>query len=102
MSIQEKFKAILANQAFDELVSYMEPMTWDTMSHHERELLGILFVKQGELQMRQGDKRVLESFELASRIASHSPFVFFQQALSKHQFFSRKLFVLFQNLLLRK
>ncbi|MEI8124811.1 MAG: hypothetical protein WCG42_03560 [Parachlamydiaceae bacterium] len=81
MSIQEKFKAILANQAFDELVSYMEPMTWDTMSHHERELLGILFVKQGELQMRQGDKRVLESFELASRIASHSPFVFFQQAL---------------------
>lgn len=80
MSIQEKFKAILANNDFGQLVSYAHPHAWDTMNSNERELLGILFVKQGEMQLKAGDSRVLESFEIASKVASHSPQVFFRQA----------------------
>ncbi|MEI8364883.1 MAG: hypothetical protein WCF65_00540 [Parachlamydiaceae bacterium] len=81
MSIQEKFKKILADSAFDQLASYTDPAAWNSMTHDEKELLGILFVKQGELQLNQGDSRVLESFELASRVAPHSPIIFFRQAL---------------------
>lgn len=81
MSIQEKFKQILADKAFDQLVSYTDPTAWNSMTHDERELLGVLFVKQGEHQLHQGDSRVLDSFELASRVAPHSPVVHFRQAL---------------------
>lgn len=81
MSIQEKFKTILANNSFEQLASYKEPTVWNSMSQDERELLGILFVKQGEHQLNQGDSGVLESFELASQVAPHSPAVFFRQAL---------------------
>lgn len=81
MSIQEKFKAILSSNAFEQLVPYKEPVSWDSMSHNERELLGILFVKQGEHQLKNGDSKVLESFDLASKVAPHSPQVFFRQAM---------------------
>ncbi len=81
MSIQQKFKTILANNAFEQLVPYAEPVLWDGMTHNERELLGILFVKQGEHQLKNGDSKVLESFDIASKVASHSPLVFFRQAL---------------------
>lgn len=81
MSIQEKFRSILATNAFDQLASYKEPVSWDAMTHDERELLGILFVKQGEHQLLQGDNQVLESFELATKVAPHSATVLFKQAL---------------------
>lgn len=82
MSIEEKFKEILASQAFEKLAPYREPRTWKSMTRNECELLGILFVKQGEHQLKNGDSRVLESFELASKVASQSPVVFFRQALA--------------------
>ena len=85
MSI-EKFKAILETNAFEELAEYKEPQAWTSMSHDERELLGILFVKQGEHQMHNGDSQVLESFALATKIAPNSPMVYYRQALvyAKH------------------
>jgi len=81
MTIQEKFKAILAASAFDQLVQYTEPVTWDVMSHNERELLGLLFVKQGEHQLKNGDSKVVDSFEIASKVGVKSPLVFFHQAM---------------------
>lgn len=81
MSIQEKFKSILATNAFDQLVSYKEPVSWNSMTQDERELLGLLFVKQGEHQLHQGDNKVLESFELATKVAPQSPMIYFRQAL---------------------
>lgn len=81
MSKADTLKAMLANNAFDQLAMFKEPAEWDAMTHDERELLGILFVKQGEHQLQQGDSRVLESFELASKVAPHSPTIFFRQAL---------------------
>ncbi len=79
--MQEKFKAILASSAFDQLEPFVEPASWDTMSHNDRELLGILFVKQGEHQLKNGDSKVVESFELAAKVAPSSPHVFFRQAM---------------------
>lgn len=81
MSIQEKFKSILETNSFEQLASYKEPMTWATMTKEERELLGILFVKQGEHQLNQGDSKVLESFEWATKVAPCSPLIYFKQAL---------------------
>lgn len=81
MSIHEKFKAILATNAFEQLIPYREPTTWNSMDLSDRELLGILFVKQGEHQMKNGDSKVLDSFEIASKVAPHSPMVFFRQAM---------------------
>lgn len=80
MSI-DKFKTILATNAFDQLTPYTQPHAWNDMSTPERELLGILFVKQGEHQITNGDSKVLESFELASQVAPDSPVVFYRQAL---------------------
>lgn len=81
MSIHEKFKSILETNAFDQLESYKEPVAWQSMTSDERELLGILFVKQGEHQLQKGDSKVLESFELAKKVAPDSPMIYFQQAL---------------------
>lgn len=81
MSIEEKFRSILETNAFDQLTAYKEPDSWRSMTDKERELLGILFVKQGEQQFQQGDNKVLESFELAIKIAPYSPIVYFRQAL---------------------
>lgn len=81
MSIKEKLKSMLATNAFAELVTYQEPMTWKRMTSDERELLGMLFLKQGEHQLQQGDSRMLESFELATKVAPDSAVIFFRQAL---------------------
>lgn len=79
--MHEKFKSILETNAFDQLASYKEPVSWTTLTHDERELLGILFVKQGEHQLLQGDSKILDSFELAIKVAPHSPMVYYRQAM---------------------
>jgi tetratricopeptide (TPR) repeat protein len=81
MSIRDKFKSILETNAFEELDPYKKPAVWKAMSQDERELLGILFVKQGEQQLEQGDTKVLESFELAKKVAPESAMVYYRQAL---------------------
>lgn len=81
MSKTETLKAILATNAFDQLTPFKEPSLWESMTPDEREMLGILFVKQGEHQLQQGDSEVLKSFDLASKVAPHSPTIFFRQAL---------------------
>jgi len=78
----EKLKSILETNAFDQLVSYKEPLSWNGMTQDERELLGILFVKQGEHQLQNGDNGVLESFNLAVKITPDNPRIYFRQALA--------------------
>ncbi len=48
------------------------------MSLDDRELLGLLFVRQGEREMDQSDREDIDSFELAVRVAPHSAQVFFR------------------------
>jgi tetratricopeptide (TPR) repeat protein len=78
----EKLKSILESNAFDQLSSYRDPLVWNAMTHDERELLGILFVKSGEHQLLQGDNTVLESFALAAKISPNSPKIFFKKAVA--------------------
>lgn len=81
MSIKEKLKTILATNDFNQLAQYAEPLSWGKMSLEEREMLSLLFVKQGEHQLKSGEGKVLHSFDLATKIAPSSPIVFFTQAL---------------------
>lgn len=81
MSIRKKLETILETKAFDQLVAYAEPASWTSMTTNERELLGLLFVKQGEHQLQQGDSKVLESFEIATKVAPQSPAIYYRQAL---------------------
>lgn len=81
MSIQKRLEKILATNNFQLLSPYQDPASWTIMTQDERELLGLLLVKQGESQLMNGDDKVLESFELASKAAPFSSIVFFQQAL---------------------
>lgn len=79
MSLNEKFKSFLASNDFSQLTHYMDPVSWGPMSNDDRELLAMLFLKQGELQLIQGDNKVLHSFELASKIAPQSTLIHYTQ-----------------------
>ena len=81
MSFQKKFEELLVSSDFDQLPLYTNPNLWECMTKDERELLGILLVKQGEHQLKNGDSKVLESFQMASKVAPTSPVVFFKQGL---------------------
>lgn len=82
MSIQKRLETVLATNDFQLLSPYHDPNSWTAMSQDERELLGLLLVKQGEHQLKIGDDKVLESFELASKAAPFSSVVFFRQAVA--------------------
>lgn len=82
MSVHEKFKSILETNAFEQLDPYKKPTAWKSMTQDERDLLGILLVKQGEMQLKQGDSKALESFELAKKIAPRSSIIYYKQALA--------------------
>lgn len=81
MSLQKKFEQFLVNQAFNEIEPYRDSKVWESLNPKERELLGLLFIKEGEDLLKRGDSRVLENFKLASEVASHSPIVFFNQGI---------------------
>lgn len=82
MSVQKRLRTVLATNDFLLLSPYHDPVSWTTMTPDERELLGLLLVKQGEQQLKNSDDKALKSFELASQAAPFSAIVFFQQALA--------------------
>lgn len=87
-SVQKRLETVLATNDFVLLSPYHDPVSWTTMTPEERELLGLLLIKQGEQQLKNNDDKALKSFELASQAAPFSAIVFFQQALafaSQHQ-----------------
>lgn len=79
---EEKLKAILASRAFEELNPYHDPQSWEVLSSNEKELLALLFVKQGESQLVNGDQKVFESFKKAEALAPKSPVVYLHQAMA--------------------
>jgi tetratricopeptide (TPR) repeat protein len=87
MSKREIFESILASNAFDQLKPFAEPLSWNTMTPDERVMLGMLFIKQGEQLLIQGDHQATTSFELASKVAPGHALVFFRlaQALSAQE-----------------
>lgn len=81
-SVEKKLQKILSTQEYHQLEGYHDPETWSVMSAEERELLGTLFVMQGQVQLKKGDKSALKSFDLAAKVAPGSPKVFFHKGVA--------------------
>lgn len=80
--LHKQLREILTQRDFSRLSAFQSPSTWTVLTSDERHLLGMLFVAKGEHQLREGDNKVMESFSLASQVASDNPQVFFQQAVA--------------------
>lgn len=81
MTFHEKLKTILETNAFDQLTPYKQPGSWKGLTKDERELLSLLFIKQGDFQLKNGDSKVSESFNLAQKITPKNPRIYLQQAI---------------------
>ncbi len=51
------------------------------MTQDEKELLSLLFIKQGEQQLQEGNNAVFETCELATQIAPESPLIHFRKGM---------------------
>lgn len=82
MSVQQQLREILEKQSFEDLAPFTDPGSWKAMTSEERELLAILFVKQGKAQLSKGDKEAAKSFKRAEKVAPKSPMVYYSQAVA--------------------
>lgn len=80
--LEKRLQEILAVEDFDRLIPFTESTYWPTMTSTERDLLAILFVTQGESQLKSGDIKAFNSFELASKVAPKNLTVFHRQAMA--------------------
>jgi tetratricopeptide (TPR) repeat protein len=71
---------IKENQSFEELEPFKSATLWSSLAQEERLLLAHLFVMQGAHQLTQGSHQVLESFEIASRVAADDSAILLEQA----------------------
>ena len=78
----KKFQEIAESQAFDRLDHFKDISSWTALSSDEKEQLAMLFVMQGEFQLKQGDGKVIESFETASKICPQNPKILYRQAIA--------------------
>lgn len=78
----QTLEEILSKQEFDRLHTFKSVESWSLLSEDERNLLGILFVAEGELFLKSGEQRVVESFALASKASPENPIIFYRQALA--------------------
>lgn len=84
MKKPEKYKIvlqeILKTKEFDKLEPFTDLSECSKFTDCERELLGMLFVMQGEEQFTKGDNKALESFKIANQIVPNNPLVLNRQA----------------------
>lgn len=73
---------MLATQNLEHLTVFEDSSQWNEMPMDERELLGLLYVMQGEKQLTEGDNKVLDSFKLANLAAPNCPHIMYRQALA--------------------
>lgn len=81
-TLEKEFHEILKSQDFERLVRFKNSECWNAMTPSERDLLGLLFVAQGENQLKKGDRKALDNFEIAAKIAPKNPLIFYRQALA--------------------
>lgn len=84
---KKNLEEIRKSEAFESLAPYRDPKSWETLTPEERELLGILFVMQGDYQLKQEKKAANECFDLALQVAPASSRVLYRKglALSRHE-----------------
>lgn len=73
---------MLESKNFDQLDFFHDSSQWEEMPTEERELLGLLYVLQGEKQLSKGDNKVLDSFKLANLVAPNCPRIMYRQAIA--------------------
>lgn len=66
--------------ALEKLEAFKDASVWAKMRDEERNLLAMLLVKHGARQLAQGNSKVLESFDIASKVSSNSVDIYLQQA----------------------
>lgn len=76
LSPQNKLSKMLDNNSFEHIDEFIEPTSWNTFDRMEKQLLAMLFVKQGEDLLEKQDVRAFESFDRATKIAPECPLVF--------------------------
>lgn len=72
---------MLDSRNFDRLTRFADESQWEQMPLDERELLGMLFVMQGEKQLNEGNEDVLQSFKIANQVVPDSAELIFRQAI---------------------
>jgi tetratricopeptide (TPR) repeat protein len=81
MTIQEKLLHMLKSESFDELEEFAKPTSLKKMSDDERDLLALLFIKQAEHQIKNGDNGVFESCEMATKVGHDKSHMFFRKGM---------------------
>ncbi len=79
---KKQLEGILLSGELAQLEQFRDKKKWTGMTPDERELLGTLFVMQGEKELKEGDRHVLESFKLASKVAPKSSHILYRQAMA--------------------
>lgn len=67
--ISKKLQKILENESFEALGNFSNSQEWKDLQDDERILLGKLFIKKGELELKNGDPAFQNSFALAETAA---------------------------------
>lgn len=80
LPLEQQLLGFLQTKDFGQLRSFKDSATWSTLTDGAREILGMLFIAQGEHQLREGDQTMSDSFALASQVAANNPQVFYKQA----------------------
>lgn len=78
--IRKTLDEIFENQEFDRLEPFKPVTVWKDFSQDEKDLLAKLLVMQGAHQLSRGEDRVMENFDIANKVSSHSSEILFQQA----------------------
>ncbi|MDP1834462.1 MAG: tetratricopeptide repeat protein [Chlamydiales bacterium] len=84
--IKSELERIESEKAYDDLAPYANGTKWKRWSSDDRELLALLFVAQGEMRLRNHERDVVESFDLAIKAAPESGMVYLRigQAYGRH------------------
>lgn len=81
-NLEQQLELMLTEGNFVRLTEFIDASKWEIMSLKERDLLGFLFVAQGAMQLGQGEKEALNSFNIASQVASKNPNIFYRQGIA--------------------
>ncbi len=79
---KQQLEGILNSGELAQLEQFRDKKIWTGMTPDEKELLGTLFVMQGEKELKSGNRHVLESFKIASKLAPKSPSILYRQAMA--------------------
>lgn len=77
-SIQSMLEEMLSLGRYSGLSSFSDPKLWKELTCRERELLGSLFLMQGNKFASEGNVEAINCFRLAAKAAPSSPQVFYK------------------------